>query len=124
MKFTVNYKKMIQTNLSEIEISEDRIIEDFGSVENFLLWTKDEPTNQKERNLLKKLSEKFLMDPVDYIKSVGNHIQTFQGHRFDVLHGVYEGGFDKHQHIIDYEKSIGFRKRDGTSVKEVKIEFE
>jgi len=124
MKFTVSYKMEIHTNLSEIDISEDRIIEDFGSVENFILWTKNEPTNQKERNLLKKLSEKFPMDKVDYIKSVGNHIQSFQGHRFDVLHGVYEGGLDQHQDIINFEKSIGFKKRDGTKVKEVKIEFE
>jgi len=124
MKFTVKYKMQIQTNLSEVEISEDRIIEDFGSVENFLLWCNENPIKQKERNLLKKLSEKFPMFPEDYIKSVGNHIQTFQGHRFDMLHGVSEGGLDQHQDTINFEKSIGFENRDGTRVKEVKIEFD
>lgn len=123
MKFTINYKKVTTTILSEVDISEDRINEDFGSVENFIVWTKNEPSNQKERNLLKKLNDKFPMDVEDYIQSVGKHIKTFEGHRFDMLNGVYEGGFDQHQHIIDREKSIGFKKRDGTRVKEVKIEF-
>ena len=34
MKFTVNVKRMITTNLSEVDISEDKINEDFGSVDN------------------------------------------------------------------------------------------
>ena len=31
---------------------------------------------------------------------------------------------NKHQHMIDYEKSLSFKKKDGTVVNEVKIEFE
>lgn len=124
MKFTVSFKKVINLNLSEIDISEDRLIEDFGSVENFHIWVKRETYDQKERNLLKKLLEKFPMDIEDYIKSVGTHIQSYEGDRFDTFDNVYEGGLDEHQHMIDYDKSVSFKKRDGTIVKEVKIEFE
>jgi len=123
MKFTVSFKKVINLNLSEVDISEDRLIEDFGSVENFHIWVKRETYNRKEQNLLKKLLEKFPMDVEDYIKSVGTHIQSFEGFRFDTLNGVYEGGLDEHQHMIDYDKSVSFKKGDGTSVKEIKIEF-
>jgi hypothetical protein len=124
MKFTVNVKRMITTNLSEVDINEDKINEDFGSVDNFLLWIKGVSNTQKERNLLKKLDEKFPMDKEDYIQSVGNHIHTYEGTRFDTVNGIYEGGLDKHQHIIDYEKSLRFKKKDGTVVNEIKIEFE
>ena len=74
MKFTVNFKKVINLNLSEVDIGEDRLIEDFGSVENFHIWVKRETYNRKEQNLLKKLLKKFPMDIEDYIKSVGTHI--------------------------------------------------
>lgn len=124
MRLTVTYKKVINTNLSEVDISEDRLIEDFGSVENFHIWVKRETYDQKERNLLKKLLEKFPMDIEDYIKSVGTHIQSYEGDRFDTFDNVYVGGLDEHQHMIDYDKSVSFKKRDGTIVKEVKIEFE
>ena len=53
MKFTMRYEVRIPTNLCEVDIDEEKIKEDFGSVENFILWTKNEPNTQKERNLLK-----------------------------------------------------------------------
>ena len=67
----MSYEMKIFTNLCEVDIDEEKIKEDFGSVENFILWTKNEPNTQKERNLLKKLEEKFPMDVEDYIHSNG-----------------------------------------------------
>lgn len=124
MKFTMSYEMKIFTNLCEVDIDEEKIKEDFGSVENFILWTKNEPNTQKERNLLKKLEEKFPMDVEDYIHSVGQHIQTFKGYRFDTLRSVSVGGLDNNQTQINYEKSIGFKKKDGRSVKDVIVGFE
>ena len=40
MKFTMRYEVRIPTNLCEVDIDEEKIKEDFGSVENFILWTK------------------------------------------------------------------------------------
>ena len=124
MKFTMRYEVRIPTNLCEVDIDEVKIKEDFGSVENFILWTKNEPNSQKERNLLKKLGEKFPMDVEDYIHSNGQHIQTFKGHRFDTLKWVGEGGLENNQTQINYEKSLRFTRKDGRSVKDVIVGFE
>lgn len=124
MKFTMTYRMTVPICLCELEIDEERLVEDFGSVENFLLWCKNQPETQKERNLLKKLSEQFPMEVDDYVKSVGSHNRTFKGHRFDDFKGIDEGGLEDYEHLIESENNLRFKKKDGSVVSEVRVGFE
>ena len=92
-----------------MDIDEEKIKEDFGSVENFILWTKNEPNTQGK--IYSKVGRKFPMDVEDYIHSNGQHIQTFKGHRFDTLKWVGEGGLENNQTQINYEKSSDLPER-------------
>ena len=69
-------------------------------------------------------SRKLYADLLILAHSNGQHIQTFKGHRFDTLRSVSVGGLDNNQTQINYEKSIGFKKKDGRSVKDVIVGFE
>tara|TARA_B100001093_G_scaffold26923_1_gene23620 strand:- start:1171 stop:1611 length:441 start_codon:yes stop_codon:yes gene_type:complete len=137
MKITVGYEVslIIQT---ELEINEDQIIKDFGSVENFDLWNRfrpndlDSDTNlssrdfsggRKEYNLYRvikdKLDEDFHKDgainginqPYEYLRKFGIKTKSEEGHRWDRVDSINLGSLENNRYpylLTDEPISVDF----------------
>ena len=139
MKITVGYEisLILQT---ELEISESKILEDFGSIENFDLWNRFRPNDcdgesslsardfsggRKEYNLYKvikdKLDEDFQRDdctngvnqPYEYLRKFGKKTRSEEGHRWDRLESINLGSLDDNRYpylLIEDPISIDFEE--------------
>jgi hypothetical protein len=124
MKITVGYEVslIVQT---ELEISEDQILKDFGSRENFDLWNRFRPNDvdgestlsardfeggRKEYNLYKvikdKLNEEFvnfvgtegINQPYEYLRKFGVTTRSEEGHRWDRVDAISLGPLDDNRY--------------------------
>ena len=124
MKITVGYEVslIVQT---ELEISEDQILKDFGSRENFDLWNRFRPNDvdgestlsardfeggRKEYNLYKvikdKLNEEFVNfvgtegtnQPYEYLRKFGVTTRSEEGHRWDRVDAISLGPLDDNRY--------------------------
>jgi len=124
MKITVGYEVslIVQT---ELEISEDQILKDFGSRENFDLWNRFRPNDvdgestlsardfeggRKEYNLYKvikdKLDEEFVSfggteginQPYEYLRKFGVTTRSEEGHRWDRVDAISLGPLDDNRY--------------------------
>ena len=139
MKITVGYEVslLLQT---ELEISEDQILKDFGSIENFDLWNRFRPNDldgdsslsardfsggRKEYNLYKVIKEKMDEDfqrgnsnkgvnqPYEYLRKFGKKIRSEEGHRWDRVDSICVGPLEENRYpylLIDHPISIDFEE--------------
>ena len=124
MKITVGYEVslILQT---ELEINEDQIVKDFGSLENFDLWNRFRPNDldgetslsprdfsggRKEYNLYRvikdKLDEEFQEDcvgdsinqPYEYLRKFGTKTKSEEGHRWDRVDSISLGSLEDNRY--------------------------
>ena len=124
MKITVGYEVslIVQT---ELEISEDQILKDFGSRENFDLWNRFRPNDvdgestlsardfeggRKEYNLYKVIKDKLdeesvnfggtkgVNQPYEYLRKFGVTTRSEEGHRWDRVDAISLGPLDDNRY--------------------------
>ena len=139
MKVTVGYEVslILQT---ELEISEDQVLKDFGSIENFDLWNRFRPNDldgesslsardfsggRKEYNLYKVIKNKMDEDfrssegnngvnqPYEYLRKFGKKTKSEEGHRLDRVDSISLGSLEDNRYpylLIDDPINIDFEK--------------
>ena len=137
MKVTVGYEVslIIQT---ELEINEDQVLKDFGSIENFDLWNRFRPNDldgesslsardfsggRKEYNLYKVIKNKMDEDfrssegnngvnqPYEYLRKFGKKTKSEEGHRLDRVDSISLGSLEDNRYpylLIDDPINIDF----------------
>ena len=137
MKVTVGYEVslILQT---ELEINEDQVLKDFGSIENFDLWNRFRPNDldgesslsardfsggRKEYNLYKVIKNKMDEDfrsnegnngvnqPYEYLRKFGKKTKSEEGHRLDRVNAISLGSLEDNRYpylLIDNPINIDF----------------
>ena len=112
MKILVEYEKIVPT-ISEIDLDEEKVIKDFGSVQNFIDFVKIRQSHSNhylvkgtEEDLHKNL-EKFRdsnFNETNYIKENGTNIKTVKGLNEDNLIDVSINDFE--QKVNNFRKEL------------------
>lgn len=112
MKILVKYEKIVPT-ISEIDLDEEKVVEDFGSVQNFIDFVKIRQSFSNEylvkgtkEDLYKNL-EKYKdtdFNEINYIKENGKKIKTVNGFNEDKLIDLSINNFEKK--VDEYQKKL------------------
>ena len=112
MKILVKYEKIVPT-ISEIDLDEEKVIKDFGSVQNFIDFVKIRQSQSNHYLVkgtdedLKKNLEKYRdtdFNEISYIKENGKKIKTVSGFNEDELKDLSINNFEKK--VSEYQKEL------------------
>ena len=112
MKILVKYEKIVPT-ISEIDLDEEKVIKDFGSVQNFIDFVKIKQSLSNHylvkgtEDDLKKNLEKYRdtdFNEISYIKENGKNIKTVKGLNEDELIDLSINNFEKK--VNEYQKEL------------------